>query len=225
MRLSSAFPGTIAGPREPPLRRVSRCRTSRPDVREAPWQTAQLPTRRLTADSRIAGSCALPAKQKNSRNRPAAAAIQTQSFATEARRNRGKIFSVSPCLCDQIGMARSLKAGSCINSTFAGRDFVPELSEALVFSLAGPTRPMVQLLWVGLFRSGFPAATQNRTERRSRSEAPPQSLAEDHNQRVTRWRCRPREGTGCQAGTGARQSRGNLSDSDLAIHGSSLDRR
>src|SRR5437762_5551279 len=94
-----------------------------------------------------------------------------------------------------------------------------------VFSLAGPTRPMVQLPWVELFRIGFPAATQNRTERRSRSEAPPQSLAEDHNQRVTRWRCRPREGIGCQAGTGARQSRGNLSDCEFAIHGSSLDRR
>src|SRR5205809_8100471 len=76
MRLSSAFPGTIAGPRDPPLRRVSRCRTSRPDVWAAPWQTAHLPTRRLTADSRIAGSCALPARQRNRRSVPADVPIQ-----------------------------------------------------------------------------------------------------------------------------------------------------
>src|SRR5262252_3573569 len=44
-RLSSALPGTIAGPRFPPCRIVARSRTSRPDIFASPWHAAHLVSR------------------------------------------------------------------------------------------------------------------------------------------------------------------------------------
>ena len=196
------MPGTIAGPREPPFRSVSRWRTSKPDVCTAPWQGAHFARRRLTADSRIAGYCALPARQRSS-NREPVAPMKTHRVRA----------GVSAVLCiTAVPGPRTIIFGA-------------ELLWPLLFSLAGPTKPMARLPSGEIFRTGFPVATQSRTGARSRPEAPVRSLEEGRNRRVTRWHCRPKEGIGCQAGTSAGHYRGTVANCALATHGSSLDRR
>src|SRR5215813_5536369 len=49
-KLASAFPGTIAGPRLPPLRMVARSRRSRSDIRVGPWQLRHFASRIVRAD-------------------------------------------------------------------------------------------------------------------------------------------------------------------------------
>src|SRR5260370_37823644 len=49
-RLSAALPGTMAGPREPPLSRFSRVVITRPDIAlDSPWQARHFSCRMATA--------------------------------------------------------------------------------------------------------------------------------------------------------------------------------
>src|SRR5437762_2804442 len=48
-RLCSALPGTIAGPRFPPLNKVARSRTSRSDIFVGPWQAMHFVARTVLA--------------------------------------------------------------------------------------------------------------------------------------------------------------------------------
>src|ERR1044071_3247467 len=49
-RLSAALPGTMAGPREPPLSRLSRVVRTRPDIAlDSPWQVRHFPCRMARA--------------------------------------------------------------------------------------------------------------------------------------------------------------------------------
>src|SRR5437763_12937792 len=50
-RLSAALPGTMAGPRAPPLRRFSRVVSTSPDiVLDSPWQVRHFACRMATAE-------------------------------------------------------------------------------------------------------------------------------------------------------------------------------
>ena len=66
--LSSALPGTRAGPLPPPSSIVSRCRRSKPDIRCSPWQETQLRCRILLAVS-WSGEADCAKAADNARNR------------------------------------------------------------------------------------------------------------------------------------------------------------
>ena len=134
MRLSSAFPGMIAGPRLPPWSMRSRESSRRPLRSSSVWQVKQLRSRTgrtLSTKMRAPGESPSSAR--------ATTAASSASSATTGQGASMRIHSMSPSIC--CGVSGSSSRGISWPSISWRTVWISRLPEGSPGMIAGPESP------------------------------------------------------------------------------------